>query len=83
MGEDGIAITEGSRQQGTEQTAAKYSAPRMDRVEISAEGQVASAKFTAQQSEMDAEEAYEVEDLSKHTNTELKQMYYNGEVTLQ
>lgn len=47
MGEDGIAITEVSRQQGTEQSAAQKqsAAPRMDTVEISEEGRAASAKM--------------------------------------
>ena len=46
MGEDGVAVTEVSRQQGTEQSAAQKQppAPRMDTVEISEEGRAASAQ---------------------------------------
>lgn len=47
MGQDGIAVTEVSRQQGTEQSAAQKqpAVPRMDTVEISAEGRAASPSF--------------------------------------
>jgi len=87
MGEEGIAVNQVSRQQGTEQTAAQKhpASPRMDRVEISAEGQAASAKLREQQSGTDAAEAYEyeVEDLSEYTDSELRQMYYKGEITRQ
>lgn len=89
MGEDGIAVTEVSRQQGAEQSAAKkYSAtPHMDTVEISKEGKAkaASAISRAKQTESDAAEEYqsEAENLSKYTDTELKQMYYRGEITRQ
>ena len=86
MGEDGIAVTEVSRQQGAEQSATQnqHAALRMDRVEISAEGQVASAKLQ-EKSGTEAAEGYqyEAEDLSKYTDTELKQMYYKGEITRQ
>lgn len=89
MGQDGVAITEVSRQQETEQSATQKqpSAPRTDTVEISEEGRAASAKLQSQQTETDtaAEEVeqYEVEDLSEYTDTELKQMYYNGDITRQ
>ena len=86
MGQDGIAVTEISRQQGAEKSAAqKHSAlPRMDTVEISAEGRAASAQLQGQQADV-ASEGYqaEVEDLSEYTDTELKQMYYKGEITRQ
>lgn len=46
MGEDGVAVAEVSRQQGTEQSAGQKQppAPRMDTVEISEEGRAASAQ---------------------------------------
>lgn len=87
MGPDGIAITEVSRQQGTEQSAAQKqpAASRMDSVEISAEGRAASARLQDAQTETGAAAAYqeETEDLSAYTDAELKQMYYKGEITLQ
>lgn len=86
MGKDGIAVTEVSRQQGAEQsvTQKQSAAPRMDRVEISQEGQAASAKIQEQTSSEAAEGyKYEAEDLSEYTDTELKQMYYKGEITRQ
>lgn len=89
MGQDGVAITEVSRQQETAQptTQKQPSAPRMDTVEISKEGRAASAKLQSQQTETDTAaedvEQYEAEDLSEYTDTELKQMYYNGEITRQ
>lgn len=89
MGEDGIAIAEVSRQQGAEQSAAQKQppAPRTDTVEISAEGRAASARLQSQQTETNTAaakvEQYEVEDLSEYTDAELKQMYYNGEITRQ
>lgn len=87
MGQDGIAVTEVSRQQGAEQSATQKqpAAPRRDTVEISEEGRAASAKLQTQSSEAEAveETKYEVEDLSEYTDTELKQMYYNGDITLQ
>lgn len=87
MGEDGIAITEVSRQQGMEQpTSQKQSAaPRMDTVEISAEGKAASTKLQVRQTDTSATEEYqyEEEDLSQYTDVELKQMYYKGEITRQ
>ena len=55
-------------------------------MEISEEGRAASAKLQAQTAEAapaEEETPYEVEDLSEYTDTELKQMYYNGEITLQ
>ena len=87
MGEDGIAVTEVSRQQGAEQAATQKqpAALRMDRVEISAEGQAASAKLQEKQTDTSAAEGYqyEAEDLSEYTDTELKQMYYKGDITRQ
>lgn len=61
------------------------SAPRTDTVELSAEGRAASAGLQDQQTETGAAEAgrYEPENLSDYTNTELKQMYYRGEITRQ
>lgn len=87
MGQDGVAITEVSRQQGVEQSATQKqpAPPRMDTVEISEEGRAASAKLQEQQPETAAAEVeqYEAEDLSEYTDTELKQMYYKGEITRQ
>lgn len=86
MGQDGVAITEVSRQQGVEQsvTQKQPAAPRMDTVEISDEGRAASAQLQGQQTEAAAEtEQAEAEDLSEYTDTELKQMYYKGEITRQ
>ena len=86
MGQDGVAITEVSRQQGVEQsvTQKQPAAPRMDTVEISDEGRAASAQLQGQQTEAATEtEQAEVEDLSEYTDTELKQMYYKGEITRQ
>ena len=89
MGQDGIAVTEVSRQQGTEQSAAQKRplAPRMDTVEISEEGRAASVQMRSQQSETETAaaevEQYEAEDLSEYTDSELKQMYYKGEITRQ
>ncbi len=86
MGQDGIAVTEVSRQQGAEQSATQKqpAAPRMDRVEISKEGQAASAQFQEQQTDVDLAGYQAVaEDLSEYTDTELKQMYYKGEITRQ
>jgi len=87
MGEEGITVNQVSRQQGMEQTAAQKhpAAPRTDRVEISVEGQAASAKLQRQQSGTDTAEnyEYEAEDLSEYTDSELKQMYYKVEITRQ
>ena len=87
MGEDGIAITQVSRQQGAEQTNPQKqpAAPRMDTVEISEEGKAASIKLQEQQTDTSAAEGYqyEEEDLSQYTDAELKQMYYNGDITRQ
>ena len=89
MGQDGIAVTEVSRQQGAEQSAAQKQppAPRMDTVEISEEGRAASVQMRSQQSETETAaaevEQYEAEDLSEYTDSELKQMYYKGEITRQ
>ncbi len=87
MGEDGIAVTQVSRQQDVKHSAAQKqpAVSRMDRVEISAEGRAASVRLQKQQSDTDAKETYEyeVEDLSEYTDTELRQMYYKGEITRQ
>ena len=85
MGQDGIAVTEVSRQQGAEPSATqKESAvPRTDTVEISAEGRAANAQTQERTSDTSAVEQYEAEDLSEYTNTELRQMYYKGEITRQ
>lgn len=53
----------------------------MDTVEISAEGRAAGARL--QEQTADAAEQYEAENLSEYTDTELKQMYYKGEITRQ
>ena len=57
----------------------------MDTVEISEEGRAAGARLQERQTEPAAAEAerYEVEDLSEYTDTELRQMYYKGEITRQ
>lgn len=71
MGQDGIAVTEVSRQQGTERSAAQKQppTPRMDTVEISEEGRSASVQMQRQQTRTEtvaAEmEQYEAEDLSE------------------
>lgn len=85
LGEDGIAVTEVSRQQGAEQPATqKQSAsPRMDTVEISEEGMAASAMIQEQKTETSTVDEYETEELSEYTNSELRQMYYRGEITRQ
>jgi len=87
MGEDGIAVTEVSRQQGAEQSTTRKqpAAPHMDTVEISETGKAASARLQTQQADTDTVEEYQsgVEDLSEYTDTELKQMYYRGEITRQ
>lgn len=83
MGEDGAAVTEVSRQQGAEQPAGQKrpAAPSRDTVEISAEGSAANAQD--QQAAGAEMEQYEAEDLSEYTDSELKQMYYKGEITRQ
>lgn len=83
MGRDGIAVTEVGRQQGAEQSATQKqpAAPHRDIVEISAEGKAASAQ--GQQAAGAKMEQYEAEDLSEYTDSELKQMYYKGEITRQ
>ena len=85
MGQDGIAVTEVSRQQGAEQSATQKgsAAPRTDTVEISAEGRAANAQAQERTSDTSAVEQYEAKDLSEYTNTELRQMYYKGEITRQ
>jgi len=87
MGEDGIAVAQVSRQQDVKQSTAQKqpAASRMDKVEISEKGRAASLRHQQQQSDADAEEAYayEAENLSEYTDTELRQMYYRGEITRQ
>ena len=89
MGQGGIAVTEVSRQQGAGQSATQKqpAVPPMDTVEISAEGRAASAQLQGQQAETDTVSAeveqHEAEDLSEYSDTELKQMYYKGEITRQ
>ena len=85
MGQDGIAVTEASRQQGAGQPAAQKqpAAPRTDRVEISKGGQAASARLQGQAAGSAAAEQYEAGDLSEYTDAELKQLYYKGEITRQ
>lgn len=80
MGQDGIAVTEVGRQQGAEQSAAQKqpTAPHRDIVEISAEGKAANT-----QSQQVTGAKMELEDLSEYTDSELKQMYYKGEITRQ
>ena len=79
IGQDGTAVTETSRQQGTEQSAA----PRMDSVEISAEGRAACVQHQGQTTDTAVAEQFEAEDLSEYTDAELKQLYYKGEITRQ
>lgn len=87
MGQDGIAVNEAGRQQGAGQsdTQKRPAVPRMDTVEISEEGSAASARYYGRQDGTKAAEAepYEAEDLSEYTDTELRQMYYSGEITRQ
>lgn len=87
LGEDGIAISEVSRQQGTEQTTTQKqpSVPHMDTVEISKEGRAASTRLQKQQNTSDTAEevSSETKDLSEYTDSELKQMYLKGEITRQ
>lgn len=86
MGEEGIAVTEVRRLQGAEQIDPQKqpNTPRMDTVEISEEGKAASAKLQEEKTTAAAEGyQYEEEDLSQYTDTELKLMYYNGDITLQ
>ena len=89
LGQDGAAVNEVSRQQGSGQSAAKkqYTAsPAADTVEISEDGQAASVKLQEQKAarpETEQTDQYETEDLSEYTDTELKQMYYKGEITRQ
>lgn len=67
---------------------------QLDEVEISEEGRLANAKMTRQESNVNlentesqlpeysvSEAGYEAEDLSEYTDAELKQMYYQGEIT--
>lgn len=84
---EGAAVTEVSGQQDVEQTGSpvSLSSSRVDTVEISEEGKAFSAQIQAQKSnESTAQEhQYEAEGLSAYTNSELKSMYYRGEITLQ
>lgn len=81
----GAAVTEAGR--STEQTGSSVSlsSSRVDTVEISEEGRAFNAQIQAQKSNESAakERQYEAEDLSEYTNSELKSMYYRGEITLQ
>ena len=52
-------------------------------MEISAEGRAANAQAQERTSDTSAVEQYEAKDLSEYTNTELRQMYYKGEITRQ
>lgn len=83
----GAAVAETSSQQSTEQAdpSVSLSSPRVDTVEISEEGRAFSAQIQAQKSnESTAQEyQYESENLSEYTNSELKTMYYRGEITFQ
>jgi len=84
LGKDGVAVTEVNRQQGTEQTGGRKqsAAPRMDTVEISAEGaRAAIQEQKSKASEISTE--YQAEDLSEYTDSELEQMYYQGKITRQ
>ena len=89
LGEDGIAIAQVSRMQGSEQTQAAAANVHNDTVEISEEGRAASIKLQQQQMNAIPETSEEetAEDsstsLSEYTDAELKQMYYNGEITRQ
>lgn len=92
MGEDGLAVTQVSRQQGAEPASAQKqpASPRLDTVEISEEGQAAGMKTqsrsAAAEESGDAADSgykYEPEDLSDYTDAELKLMYYRGEITRQ
>lgn len=56
----------------------------MDTVEISDEGRAASARLQSQEETAVTEwEESEAASLSDYTDSELKQMYYKGEITLQ
>lgn len=81
LGEDGIAVTEVGRTHSGELSASRKgsAAPRMDTVEISQEGRAASTQNQA----VEDTDQYEAEDLSEYTDSELKQMYYRGDITLQ
>lgn len=87
-------VSEGQENSGELQGAVKgqsYSDnTQMDTVVISEEGRRAYSKMSKQeggvnelQDTASEETEYEVEDLSEYTDTELKQMYYQGEITLQ
>lgn len=52
-------------------------------MDISQQGRAASAKLQKQQTSSVETEQYEMEDLSEYTDSELKQMYYRGEITRQ
>ena len=82
LGEDGMAVSQVSRQQGAERSAGqkRSAASGRDTVEISAEGRAACAGLQGEQAEA---YRYEAEDLSEYTDTELRQMYRKGEITRQ
>lgn len=85
--ENETAVSQVSHQQKAEQSTGKKqpASLRVDTVEISEEGRAASARFQAQRAEKAPVEEikYETEDLSEYTNSELKQMYYRGDITRQ
>lgn len=84
LGEEGIAVNEVSRQQGSAQTTGRQRSARVDTVEISDEGRAASARLQSQEETAVTElEESEATSLSDYTDSELKQMYYKGEITLQ
>lgn len=84
LGEDGVAVTEVSRQQGAEQSGSRRqsAAPGRDIVEISEEGLSALQTQTAG---TDAAEETQTgtDDLSGYTDAELRRMYLSGEITRQ
>ena len=84
MGEDGLTVTQVSRQQGATQSTSQRqpASPQTDTVEISEEGIAALQKQPAEE-DTAAEYLSETEDLSEYTDSELRQMYYRGEITQQ
>lgn len=87
LGEDGVAVTQASRVQEIGQSVSqqKSVSPCMDTVEISQEGRKAASAMLQTGTDTGEVEAYqpETDDLSEYTDTELKQMYYRGEITRQ
>lgn len=84
---EGAAATDAGSQRGAGQAGSpmSFASSRVDTVEISAEGRAFTARAQAQKSEVGAAQEYQYEagDLSEYTNSELKSMYYRGEITLQ